>query len=74
VLDAGMSDPDDPVFLSVLRVAREALLALHPGLVADADGARLIRSVLMKPEHETSVGWLHGRAELLARGALGGDR
>jgi glutamate/tyrosine decarboxylase-like PLP-dependent enzyme len=72
VLDAGMSDPDDPVFLSVLRVAREALLALNPELVADADGARLIRSVLMKPEHEATVDWLHGRVERLAREALGG--
>jgi glutamate/tyrosine decarboxylase-like PLP-dependent enzyme len=72
MLDAGMSDPDDPVFLSVLRVEREALLALHPELVADAEGARLIRSVLMKPEHEEAVDWLHARVERLARDALGG--
>jgi glutamate/tyrosine decarboxylase-like PLP-dependent enzyme len=72
MLDAGMSDPDDPVFLSVLRVEREPMLALHPELAGDAGGARLIRSVLMKPEHEEAVAWLHARVERLARDALGG--
>jgi glutamate/tyrosine decarboxylase-like PLP-dependent enzyme len=67
VLEAGMSDPDDPVFLSVLHVGREALLARHPDLEADADGARVLRSVLMKPEHEPYVGRLHARVEALAR-------
>jgi glutamate/tyrosine decarboxylase-like PLP-dependent enzyme len=67
VLEAGMSDPDDPVFLSLLHVGSEALLARHPDLEADADGARILRSVLMKPEHEPFVGHLHGRVETLAR-------
>jgi glutamate/tyrosine decarboxylase-like PLP-dependent enzyme len=69
-LESGMADPDDPVFLSVLRVAREPLLARHPHLQADADGARILRSVLMKPEHEQAVDWLHERVEALARAAL----
>ena len=71
VLEAGMSDPDDPVFLSVLHVGREALLARHPELEGDADGARILRSVLMKPEHEPFVGRLHARVESLARAVLG---
>jgi glutamate/tyrosine decarboxylase-like PLP-dependent enzyme len=70
VLRAGMEDPDDPVFLSVLRVGADALAARHPGLEVDADGARVLRSVLMKPEHEQAVDWLHGRVEDLARAAL----
>ena len=70
VLEAGMSDPDDPVFLSVLHVGREALLARHPELEDDADGARILRSVLMKPEHEPFVGRLHARVESLAREVL----
>jgi glutamate/tyrosine decarboxylase-like PLP-dependent enzyme len=69
-LDAGMSDPSDPVYLSLLRVERDALAARHPELTADADGARVLRSVLMKPEHEVSVGWLHERVERLAREAM----
>jgi glutamate/tyrosine decarboxylase-like PLP-dependent enzyme len=71
VLEAGMNDPDDPVFLSVLHVGREALLARHPELEDDADGARILRSVLMKPEHEPFVGRLHARVESLARAVLG---
>jgi glutamate/tyrosine decarboxylase-like PLP-dependent enzyme len=41
----------DPVFLSLLQV----------------DGMRILRSVLMKPEHEQHVPWLHERVEALAR-------
>ena len=70
VLQAGMDDPDDPVFLSVLRLGSDALLARHPALRPDADGARVLRSVLMKPEHEPAVDWLHERVEDLARAAL----
>jgi len=70
VLSAGMEDPEDPVFLSTLYLGRDALIARHPDLEPDADGARVLRSVLMKPEHEDAVGWLHERVEGLARAAL----
>jgi glutamate/tyrosine decarboxylase-like PLP-dependent enzyme len=70
VLQAGMDDPDDPVFLSTLYLGRDPLGARHPWLELDADGARLLRSVLMKPEHEDAVDWLHGRVEELTRAAL----
>ena len=50
---------DDPVFLSTLRIGREAFAAAHPEVEMDADGARVLRSVLMKPEHEPHVPWLH---------------
>ena len=63
---------DDPVYLSLLHVAREALVARHPELEPDADGARILRSVLMKPEHEGAVAWLQARVESLAREALAG--
>jgi glutamate/tyrosine decarboxylase-like PLP-dependent enzyme len=45
---------EDPIFLSMLRV----------------DGMRILRSVLMKPEHEPHVPWLHERVSALARSAL----
>jgi hypothetical protein len=35
---------------------------------ADAPGARILRSVLMKPEAETYLPQLHERLEQLARG------
>jgi hypothetical protein len=37
-------------------------------MTIDADGARILRSVLMKPESETYVSMLHERLERLAAG------
>jgi glutamate/tyrosine decarboxylase-like PLP-dependent enzyme len=62
ILRAGM-EADDPVFLSTLFVAAEHL----PDLAGDAPGARILRSVLMKPEHEPAVAWLATRVEALTR-------
>ena len=67
MLRAGMADPDDPVFLSTLQVDAADLVALHPDLAVDAPFARILRSVLMKPEHEAAVPWLASRLEALAR-------
>ena len=66
ILSAGMSDPEDPTFLSVLNVESAAFAALHPELERDADAARVLRSVLMKPEHEQTVDALHQRVQALA--------
>lgn len=65
MLAAGMApDAADPVFLSALRVGERLF---DPAVERDgADGARVLRSVLMKPEHEPAVGWLAGRLRELA--------
>jgi hypothetical protein len=70
VLHAGMENPDDPVYLSLLKLDREALQQRHPALEPDAESARVLRSVLMKPEHEHAVDRLHERVEELARAAV----
>jgi glutamate/tyrosine decarboxylase-like PLP-dependent enzyme len=62
MLRAGMHDPDDPVFLSTLKVAAETV-----GGDAGSEPVRILRSVLMKPEHEAAVPWLANRLEALAR-------
>ena len=67
ILQAGMTSPD-PVFLSTLRADADAFLARHRSVTADAPGARILRSVLMKPEAETYLPHLHERLEQLARG------
>ena len=64
VLELGMTE-DDPVFLSTLKIGCEAFAAAHPDVEMDADGARVLRSVLMKPEHEPHVPWLHQRVSAL---------
>jgi glutamate/tyrosine decarboxylase-like PLP-dependent enzyme len=67
VMQAGMTDSDEPVFLSTLRVSADAFRRRHPAIAADSGEARILRSVLMKPEHEAFVPRLHARLEKLAR-------
>ncbi|MGA6157567.1 pyridoxal phosphate-dependent decarboxylase family protein [Stenotrophomonas sp. NPDC087984] len=67
ILREGMTD-GDPVFVSTMRLGADRLTARHPKLIRDADGARVLRSVLMKPESESYVDQLHARLERLARG------
>jgi glutamate/tyrosine decarboxylase-like PLP-dependent enzyme len=57
---------EDPVFLSVLRVGGDEFARRHASVTPDADGARVLRSVLMKPESEPYLGHLHQRVEELA--------
>jgi glutamate/tyrosine decarboxylase-like PLP-dependent enzyme len=57
---------DRPAFLSTLRVTSAGMSRRHPGIKADRDGARILRSVLMKPEARGYVPELHARVERLA--------
>jgi glutamate/tyrosine decarboxylase-like PLP-dependent enzyme len=66
MLADGMADPADRVFLSTLRIPAAEFTRRHPGVRADRDGARILRSVLMKPESEDYVPKLHARVERLA--------
>lgn len=66
VLHEGMTAAHDPVFLSTLRVGAARMSARHPSVAADTDGARILRSVLMKPESELHLDALHRRIEQLA--------
>jgi glutamate/tyrosine decarboxylase-like PLP-dependent enzyme len=54
------------IHLSVLRVASDRL----PGVEPDVPDARILRSVLMKPEHEPRVAETASRVCALARGAM----
>jgi hypothetical protein len=67
MLADGMADQADPVFLSTLQVGAGAMTGRHPDVTADQDQARILRSVLMKPEHEAFMPELHARIEQLAR-------
>jgi glutamate/tyrosine decarboxylase-like PLP-dependent enzyme len=60
-----------PVFLSTLRVTSAGMSRRHPGIVADRAGARILRSVLMKPEARDYISELHARVEELAGQATG---
>ena len=65
MLAAGMAS-DDPVFLSTLRVA-DAGFSSRGHTVRGEGEARILRSVLMKPEQETCAEELFARIERLAR-------
>jgi Cof subfamily protein (haloacid dehalogenase superfamily) len=72
LLREGMSDAD-PVFLSTLRIAGERLRWREPGLEPDLDQVRILRSVLMKPEHELYLPDLHRQVTRFAARAVRGD-
>jgi hypothetical protein len=63
-----MAAAERPLFVSTLRVSADDFSRRHPAVATDAGGARIVRSVLMKPESEQYVTELHSRAEDLARG------
>jgi len=65
MLAKGMKQ-DRPAFLSTLRVTSASMARRHPAIKADRDGARILRSVLMKPEARGYVPELHARVERLA--------
>jgi glutamate/tyrosine decarboxylase-like PLP-dependent enzyme len=65
ILNKGMTAPD-PIYLSTLRIDAKTFAALHPDIEMDTDGVRVLRSVLMKPEHEPFVPWLHDRVISIA--------
>jgi len=67
MLADGMADPDRPVYLSTLRIAAADFARRHPGVEADREGARILRSVLMKPEAGGYLPELHARVERLTR-------
>jgi glutamate/tyrosine decarboxylase-like PLP-dependent enzyme len=66
ILADGMNEPQRPVFVSTLTVGADAMTGRHPDVAADQDQARILRSVLMKPESQPYVAELHARVEALA--------
>ncbi len=71
ILADGMNDQQRPIFVSTLSVTADAFTRRHRAVAADQDQAKILRSVLMKPESQTYVSWLHSRIEELADGNLG---
>jgi glutamate/tyrosine decarboxylase-like PLP-dependent enzyme len=63
-LAAALRKATPPLYLSVLKVDTADIVACCPGIAADAPAARVLRAVLMKPEHEAAVDTMH--AQLVA--------
>ncbi|NUN70869.1 MAG: aspartate aminotransferase family protein [Bacteroidetes bacterium] len=50
-----MNSPDEPLYLALFSVDSAAIAARFPGFVQDQPVTRILRSVLMKPEHHSFV-------------------
>jgi len=68
-----LTDANDPVFLSTLRLDPRLVAARHPDLLVDADEVLALRSCLMKPLHAGVVDALVDRVERHARDVLTRD-
>ena len=67
VMSDGMKAAREPVFVSALRIDADAFARRHPTVRTDADAARVLRSVLIKPEAETHPDRLRRIEALAAR-------
>jgi glutamate/tyrosine decarboxylase-like PLP-dependent enzyme len=61
-----MNDPQEPVYLAKLVLPRELVAPRAPKVEWDQPTVTVLRSCLMKPEHEMVVPWLHSRVERYA--------
>ncbi|HYN74643.1 MAG TPA: aminotransferase class I/II-fold pyridoxal phosphate-dependent enzyme [Candidatus Limnocylindria bacterium] len=69
IMERAMTDAD-PVFLATFGVTGEALGRRRPAVRPDVDSGRILRSVLMKPEHEPWLDALHERVVGHARAVV----
>lgn len=67
IFEALMADPDSPVYLAKLVLPKGLVAPRAPQLEWDQDTLTVLRSCLLKPEHEAAVPWLHDRLEAAAR-------
>lgn len=67
VMTDGMRAESDPVFVSALRIDAAQFARRHPGIRADAEAARVLRSVLIKPEAQTHLEALQRIESLVPR-------
>jgi glutamate/tyrosine decarboxylase-like PLP-dependent enzyme len=67
--DGMTAAPDEAVFVSAFDVPYEAMAARGHRVASDAARARILRSVLIKPESEEWIDYLHTGLEGLARRA-----
>lgn len=66
---AGTGDPREQVHVATYAVTAAQVRARSLGLRDDADSARILRSVVMKPESAAAIPAIHARLEQLAADA-----
>ncbi|HXM18555.1 MAG TPA: aminotransferase class I/II-fold pyridoxal phosphate-dependent enzyme [Candidatus Tumulicola sp.] len=66
LFERAASDPQEPVYLAKWRVPKTFGRLAMPGLIWDGEDCTVLRSVLMKPEHEQSAAAVIARLERLS--------
>ncbi|MEX2601197.1 MAG: aminotransferase class I/II-fold pyridoxal phosphate-dependent enzyme [Balneolaceae bacterium] len=62
----GVEDREKPLFVSLITISADEFSTRHPDIHTDTEEVTILRSVLMKPEHESCTGELFNRLENLA--------
>jgi hypothetical protein len=70
LLQASQGQREDQVHVATYLVQADQLKQRGIEMTNDLSAARILRSVLMKPEHEAQVPTLHSKIEDLARRLL----
>ena len=65
LFERAMNRRERPLYLALLNVDAPRFVALHPSVLCDKDSSIVLRSVLMKPEHEAFVPEIFGEVEEL---------
>lgn len=67
IFTSGMKDPENPLYLSLYKIPVQLFTKMHPGFKANSEEVVILRSVLMKPEHETFSDEIIKRLEKLKK-------
>ena len=70
LLQASSGPKEDQIHLATYVIQEHQLTQRGINMTQDSDKARILRSVLMKPEHELLVPKLHSKVESLAASLL----
>ncbi|MCX6136342.1 MAG: aminotransferase class V-fold PLP-dependent enzyme [Ignavibacteriales bacterium] len=70
LFDQAMNRRERPIYLALLAVDASRFTTLHPDVLSDKETSIVLRSVLMKPEHELFVPEMFGEIEDCIRGGL----
>lgn len=63
----GVEDREKPLYVSLVTISADEFSSRHPDINVDTNEVTILRSVLMKPEHEEYTGELIERLERLGR-------
>ena len=67
IFSTTMNRPDSPVYLATFAIDSEVITKHHPDFIPNSPNTKVLRSVLMKPEHEKFVPELFNSISAIAK-------